>query len=395
MSHVNSHGSWELPEDLRMLRDTVRRFMREEIIPEEDKVPHDAICLPPDVLKRLQAKAKGLGLWQFESPAEYGGAGLNLLGQAVVAEETSQCKMGAYIIGCHAFGWDPPNVIFEGTKAQIEKYAVPTLASGEKTFVAITEPSGGSDPGRAIASRAVRKGDRYILNGTKVYISGVSESKWGLVFARTGDAKDRGGVSSFIVENKFKGFNYKPVPVIRSYSPYEIHLEDCEVPVENLLGEEGQGFKLAETWLIHARIPYAAAVIGIGQAALQLAIEWAKQRTTFKSPLADKQAIQWMIADSEVELRAARLLVYQAAWRGDAGHDIKVDASVAKVYATEIAGKVVDRCIQIFGGLGVAKEMPLERWYRELRIKRIGEGPSEVHRMVIARDLLSAKTKGR
>jgi acyl-CoA dehydrogenase len=162
-----------------------------------------------------------------------------------------------------------------------------------------------------------------------------------------------------------------------------------------LLGKEGEGFKLAETWLVHARIPYAAGVIGIAQAALRLAIEWSKQRVTFKSPLADKQSIQWMIADSEVELRAARLLIYQAAWRGDMGHDIKVDASVCKVYATEVAGKIVDRCIQIFGGLGVSREMPLERWYRELRIKRIGEGPSEVHRMVIARDLLSSKSKGR
>ena len=122
---------------------------------------------------------------------------------------------------------------------------------------------------------------------------------------------------------------------------------------------------------------------------MALAIEWAKQRVVFRSPLADKQAIQWMIADSEIELRAARLLVFQAAWRGDMGYDIKTDASIAKVYATETAGRVVDRCIQIFGGLGVAAEMPLERWYREMRIKRIGEGPSEVHRMVVARELLN------
>jgi acyl-CoA dehydrogenase len=302
--------------------------------------------------------------------------------------------MGAYIAACHAFGWDPPNVIFKGSKAQIEKYAIPTMQSGEKTFVAITEPSGGSDPGRAIQTRAERKGDRYVLNGTKIFISGASESRWGIVFARTG-GKDRNGVSSFIVENAFKGFSLKPIPVIRAYSPYEVHLEDCEVPVENRLGEEGQGFALAETWLVHARIPYAAAVIGVAQEALRLAIEWARQRTTFRSLLADKQAIQWMVADSEIELRAARLLVYQAAWRGDLGYDIKVDASVCKVYATEVAGKVVDRCIQIFGGLGVSKEMPLERWYRELRIKRLGEGPSEVHRMVVARDLLGGQARAR
>jgi acyl-CoA dehydrogenase len=387
---MTSNG-WDLPEDMVMLQETARRFMRQEVKPAEDKLPHDATELPGNVLKPLQAKARALGLWQVESPAEWGGAGLSLLGQSVVAEESSQCKMGAYIPACHAFGWDPPNAIFLGRKDQIEKYAVPTLDAGEKTFVAISEPSGGSDPGRAIQTRAEKKGDRYILNGTKVWISGVGQSSWGLVFARTGPSKGRDGITAFIVEKKFKGFAYKPIPVIRSYSPYEISLTDCEVPEENRLGNEGEGFKLAETWLVHARIPYAAAVIGLGKAALQLAIDWVRQRHSFGSALADKQAIQWMVADSEIELRAARLLVHQAAARADQGLDIKVDASVAKVYATEIAGRVVDRCIQMFGGLGVAREMPLERWYRELRIKRIGEGPSEVHRMVIARDLLGGQ----
>jgi acyl-CoA dehydrogenase len=224
-----------------------------------------------------------------------------------------------------------------------------------------------------------------------MWISGAGESDWGLVFARTGPSRGRDGVSAFIVENKFKGFSLKPIPVIRSYSPYEISLSDCEVPAENLLGNEGEGFKLAETWLVHARIPYAAAVIGIAQAALDLAIDWARQRHTFGSALADKQAIQWMLADSEIEIRASRLLIWQAAWKGDLGLDIKVDASIAKVYATETAGRVVDRCIQVFGGLGVAKEMPLERWYRELRIKRLGEGPSEVHRMVVSRHLFGQR----
>jgi acyl-CoA dehydrogenase len=387
--------NFELPEDMRLIRETARRFMEEHVRPAEAPLPHDATKLPNDVLKPLQAKARKLGLWQVESPAEWGGGGLSLLGQAVVAEEASQCKMGAYIPACHAFGWDPPNVIFLGRRDQIEKYAVPTLESGEKTFVAISEPSGGSDPARAIQTRAVKKGSRYILNGSKVWISGTGESRWGLVFARTGPGKGREAITSFIVEKAFKGFSYKPIPVIRSYSPYEITLQDCEVPEENRLGGEGEGFKLAENWLVHARVPYAAAVIGIAQAALKLAIEWARERHTFGSELASKQAIQWMIADSEVEIRAARLLVQQAAARADQGRDIKIDASVCKVFATEMAGKVVDRCIQIFGGLGVAKEMPLERWYRELRIKRIGEGPSEVHRMVIARDLLGGQRSRR
>ena len=388
---MESAGSWDLPEELKMLRDTVRRFMDQEVKPLEDTLPHDAYTLEPEPLKALQKKARDLGLWCLETPAEHGGAGLNLLAQCVVAEETSKCRMGAYIAGCGAFGFDPPNVIWKGTEAQIQKYGRANVESGDKAFVAISEASGGSDPGRAITSRAELKGDRYILNGTKIWISGAGQANWGIVFARTGESKGRDGITSFIVEKNKPGITLQPIPVIRSYAPYEVHFQDYEIPVENRLGEEGQGFALAEDWLVHGRVPYAAATIGIAQAALDLAVQWANQRKTFGSHLADKQAIQWMIADSEVELRAARLLVYQAAWNGDLGRDIKVDASVAKLYGTETAGRVVDRCIQIFGGLGVAQEMPLERWYRELRIKRIGEGPSEVHRMVIARDLLGTK----
>jgi len=160
------------------------------------------------------------------------------------------------------------------------------------------------------------------------------------------------------------------------------------VGADNVLGEVGRGFGVAQSWLVDARIPYAAGCIGMAQEALDMACGWVKQRPTRNGMLADKQAMQWMIADSEVELRAARMLVYDAASKVDQGQTGKVDASICKLYGTETAGRVVDRAIQMFGGMGVAKEMPLERWYRELRVKRIGEGPSEVHRMVIARDKL-------
>ena len=390
MSHHNDPtGSWELPEEFRMLQETIRRFMREEVKPVEDRLPHDAYTPGPPELARLQKLARSLGLWCFETPAEHGGAGLNLLGQCVAAEETAKCRMGAYIAGCGAFGFDPPVVIWKGTPEQ-QRFAREDVEQGTKAFVAISEPSGGSDPGRAIQTRAVRKGDRYVINGTKIWISGAGMAKWGIVFARLGDSKGREGITSFVVDKSRKGISLSKIPVIRSYAPYEVHFDDYEVPVEDRLGGEGKGFSFAEEWLIHARPPYAAATIGIAQAALELTKEWAKERKTFGSALADKQAIQWMIADSEVELRAARLLVYQAAWNADMGRDIKVDASICKVFGTEAAGRVIDRCIQIHGGMGVACELPFERWYREMRIKRIGEGPSEVHRMVIARDLLGA-----
>ncbi|GMG82099.1 acyl-CoA dehydrogenase family protein [Paralimibaculum aggregatum] len=381
-------GAWELPEEFVLLRETVRRFMADEVRPLEERQPHDAYALPEDALRQLQAKAKALGLWCLASPAEYGGGGLNLLGQVVVAEEAAKCRMGAYVPACGALGIDPPSVIWLGNEAQKQKYGVEGIARGKKCFVAISEAAGGSDPGRKIQTRAVRDGDHYVMNGTKMWITAAGNADWGIVFARTGEAGKGGGITAFILDAGTPGMSAREIGVIRSYSPYEMVLEDVRVPVENRLGEEGRGFEICQKWLVHARVPYAAGVIGVAQEALRIATEWARGRHVHKSLLADKQAVQWMIADSEIELRAARLLTYQAAWNGDLGRDIKTDASIAKVYATETAGRVIDRCVQILGAMGVARELPLERWYRELRIKRIGEGPSEVHRMVLSRELL-------
>jgi acyl-CoA dehydrogenase len=390
---VDTTGSWTLPDEYVMLQDTVRRFMQEEVRPAEEKAPHDAVTLAPEGLAPLQKRARELGLWCNQSPAEYGGAGLNLLGQCMVAEEAAKCRMGLYFPAAGAFGQDPPKVIFRGTPRQIEKYGVGTIENGWKTFVAISEAGGGSDPARAIATRAERTGDRYVVNGSKMWISGVDVGHWGILYARTGAGGDRAGITAFIIDPKRPGMRISKIPLMRSYQPFEVQFEDYEIPLEDRLGEEGGGFAIAEEWLVHARVPYAAASIGVAQASLDLALDWARQRKTFGSLLADKQAIQWMLADSEVDLRAARLLVYQAAWNGDLGRDIKIDASVAKVFATEAAGRVVDRCMQIFGGMGMTHELPLERWYRELRIRRVGEGPSEVQRMVIARDMLSGRGK--
>lgn len=389
--HGREDGTFSSEELL--LRETVRRFMKNEVLPAEEGIEHDAYKLPMEKLEPLQKKARSLGLWNVQSPEEYGGAGLSLVGQVIVAEEAAKCRMGAYIPGCGAFGFDPPSVIFRGTSAQIERYARPAVEKGEKAFFAISEPSGGSDPARAIRTTARREGDEYVLNGTKFWITAANESKWGIVFARVGAEKSREGITCFIVDMDRPGVSHTMIPVIRSYAPFELHFENYRIPVENRLGEEGQGFALVNDLLVHGRVPYAAGTIGIAQAALELAIDWAKQRSTFGALLADRQAIQWMLADSEIELRAARLLVLDAARRADAGQDIKIEASVAKVFATETAGRVVDRCIQILGGMGVAREMPLERWYREMRIKRIGEGPSEVQRLVVARNLLGSRAK--
>ena len=390
---MDQTGSWSLPEEYKMLRDTMRRFMEREVRPAEDKTEHDSNALPADMLATLRQRAREMGVWCVQSPAEYGGAGLNLLGQCVVAEEAAKCRMGLYFPAAGALGQDPPKVIFRGTREQIQKYGVPAIDKGMTTFVAVSEASGGSDPARAIATRAERKGDHYVVNGSKMWISYIDQAEWGILYARTGAAGDRGGITAFIIDPKRSGVTLKKIGLMRSHQPFEVHFENYEIPIEDRLGEEGQGFAIAEEWLVHARVPYAAASIGVAQAALELAIDWARQRKTFGSLLADKQAIQWMLVDSEVDLRASRLLVYQAAWNADLGRDIKTDAAVAKVFATEAAGRVVDRCMQIFGAMGMTHGLPLERWYRELRIRRVGEGPSEVQRMLIARDLLSGRNK--
>jgi acyl-CoA dehydrogenase len=382
-------GAWELPEELRMLRDTVRRFMKEHVAPLEDRLPHDAAGPPPELLAPLQEKARAIGLWALQTPAELGGAGMSVLAQVVVAEESAKCRMGAYFPAAGAFGGNPPSVMFHASPDQFERYARPLVEGAPgRPFTAISESSGGSDPARAIRCRAERKGDHYVVNGEKMWTTHAGTADWGIVYVRTGQSGEKGGISCLIVDSDTPGLTKTPIGVLTSYSPFVLHFADAKVPVENLIGEEGGGFRLADEFLVRGRITYGAGPIGIAQQALDMTIEWAKERETFGSRLADKQAVQWMIADSEIELRAARLLTYQAAWNADLGKPVKMDASISKLYSTEAAFRVLDRCIQIFGGLGVAQELPLERWFRELRVKRLGEGATEIQRMVVAQQLL-------
>ena len=377
-----------LPDELRLLKEQIRRFIQEEIIPLERQLDPDAPDIPDEDFARLSAKTKAAGLWALGAKEEYGGGGLDTFSMCVALEEMSQHRMGLYNPGCGVFGRMPPPAIWAGSKAQIEKYAIPTVREGTKTFFAITEPSGGSDPAGAIQTRAEKRGDRWVLNGRKVFISRAHEAPWGIVWARTDKAKGRAGISCFILERGTPGFTAKPIRVIRTSAiPNDVVLEDCEIPAENLIGQEGQGLDLAFDLLVKQRFPYAACNLGVAVAAHRMAIAHAKQRSTFGKPLAERQAIQWMLADAEVELRAARWLTWEGAWKADRGEDARVEASIAKLHSSEVLGRVVDAAVQIHGGYGVSKEFPLERWYREARVRRIGEGPSEVHRMVIARSL--------
>jgi acyl-CoA dehydrogenase len=383
-------GAWELPDELVMVRDTVRQFMKYVVNPIEDTLPHNATGPGPDHLATLQAQAREMGLWALQTPESHGGAGLSVLGQCVVAEEAAKCRMGAFFPALGAFGGNPPSVLFSGTADQWDRYARPIVEGrAGRPFTAISEPSGGSDPARAIRCRAELRGDVYVVNGTKLWTTHAGSAEWGILYARTGEQGDRGGISCFIIDPNQPGLTRRKIGVMTSYSPYEMFFENFEIPVENRVGAEGQGLRLATDFLVKSRIPYSAGPIGIAQQALDLTVTWCKERETFGTTLAKRQGVQWMIADSAIELRSARLLMYEAAWHADLGRDVRTDASMCKITATETAFRVVDRCVQLFGALGMSEEMPLERWFRDLRVKRLGEGATEVLRTQIGQALLA------
>ena len=228
-------GAWQLPEELVMLRDTVRRFMDAQVHPVEEKLDHDTVGLPREQLVELQAKARELGLWSLQTPEEFGGAGLSVLGQVVVAEEAAKCRMGAFFPALGAFGGNPPNIMFKASPEQFEKYARPVIdGTMSKAYTAITEASGGSDPARAIKLRATRDGGCYVLNGSKMWISHAPDADWGVVYARTGEGRQ--GISAFILEKDTPGVTFSRIPVMASFAPYELHFDNVRVPAGQLIG---------------------------------------------------------------------------------------------------------------------------------------------------------------
>ncbi|HEY3682722.1 MAG TPA: acyl-CoA dehydrogenase family protein [Streptosporangiaceae bacterium] len=384
-------------DEQRMLVETVRRFVREEIIPAEDELDPDAGALPADVHRRLTAKTRAMGLWAWDAPADVGGPGLDLVTQTLLAIEMAQHRGGLYTPCYGVFGGAGLAHLYEASEDQKQRYLYPTLRGEMHGFFALSEPSGGSDPARAIRTKAVRDGADWVLNGSKLWISNVVGADYGIVVARTGPG--RNGLTSFIVDVDAPGFTLVRVvkTLRRVHEATELTFEDVRVPDANRLGPEGAGFTLAAARLARQRIPYAAGCLGVAIAAHERAVEYAKIRETFGRTLASQQGIQWMLVDNEIDLRNARSAVLEAAAKADGGADFRADAAIAKIVASEAASRVVDRSMQIHGGLGVAQDLPFERWYREMRIRRIGEGPNEVQRMIVARELLgsAARTSAR
>jgi acyl-CoA dehydrogenase len=386
---------FDLPDELKLLSDTVAEFVREEIRPAEARVPGDARDLPDDVRTALQRKARDAGFWCLEAPAEFGGGGLNVFESIVLTEQMAKHRYSFPRPGAGVFGVEPPVVLYRGSEAQIERYVRPTIEHAWSAFTAISEPTGGSDPARSIRTTATRDGDTYRINGHKLWTTGADHSRYGIVYARTDTAAGRGGISALIVDEGTPGMSVTGVPVLRDHWTTEVTFDDCVVPVENLVGAEGDGFALAQEWLVRGRLRYAAQAIGVADEAVRMAVEWASARETFGALLATRQAVQFAIADATVKIAAARHLTWEAAWDADQGRDARTKASMAKLYGTEVGFEVVDAMMQILGGMGMTKDLPLEHWFRGLRVARIVEGPSEIHRFVIARDVLGGAALGR
>jgi len=376
-----------LTEEQELTRQTVREFAEKEIAPRAHELD-ETQRFPRDIMTRLGA----MGLLGMVFPAEYGGAGMGYVDYALVIEELARVD-GSIGLSVAAHNSLCSNHIYlTGSEQQKRRYLVP-LARGEQIGAwSLTEPTAGSDAS-GTRSTAVRRDGDWILNGTKTFATHGSVGDVAVVFAVTDRAKDKHGITAFILEKGMPGFRpgrKENKMGCRASDTAELVMEDCRVGDAQRLGQEGGGFVDALRVLDGGRIGIAALAVGIARGAFEQAVAYAKSRTQFDQPIANFQAVQWMLADSAVEIDAARLLVLRAAALKEAGREVTVAAAMAKLYASEMALRVTNRAVQIHGGYGYTKDYPVERMYRDAKITTIGEGTSEIQRLVIARRLLDA-----
>jgi acyl-CoA dehydrogenase len=379
-----------LPEEIRMLRATVRRFVDSELIPIErqardEKHPHK---LKPELRAHLAAKARQLGLAGYDVPVEYGGLGMGLVAKVTVWIELSR-SIALPSRNVDIFGPNVSPILYLLNEEQKKKYLLPTISGELKWCLAQTEPDAGGDPG-GMRTTAVRQGDHYIINGMKRFISHADEANYCQLIAATDRAKgSHGGISAFIVDMKSPGVQLlRAQELVVDDRPWEIAFENVKVPVDDRIGEEGDGFRHAQHWLNVGRIRHGARGVGVMERCLELATTYAKQRVTFGAPLADRQAVQWMLADTYLEMHQLRLMVYDAAWKYDQGHDIRTEAYMAKIFGDSQSFHAADRCLEIHGGMGLATDLPIEKFWRDQRSMMITEGPIEILKMTLARHVL-------
>ena len=377
---------FSLSEEQHLLVSSIRGFIESELRPLEEDIEKTG-RLADDVASEIRAKSQELGLYAVNIPTKYGGGGLSVL-DWMIAEE--QFGRTSDILVRRAFG-NVYEILLEGTDAQIETYLIPAVR-GDRTFsVAFTEPEAGSDAA-AIKTRAVRKNDGWVLNGSKHFISDGLYSDFFIVTAVTNPDAGARGISTFILDKGLAGFTVgrdQPMMGLKGTSHVEMHFENVKLNEGCLLGKEGQGLKLALATLGRVRLAQVSArAVGRSSMILDSCLRYSKDRTQFGSPIGEFQMIQHMLADSAMEINACRLALWQTASRIDAGEEARGAISMLKVQASEMLGRVVDRAVQIYGGAGYCCDLPIERYYRDARIARIYDGTSEIHRMVMARQMM-------
>jgi acyl-CoA dehydrogenase len=379
--------NFELPEELRLLKDTVRKFVDRELIPVE-RSTCDGSKLKPEVRRDLEAKAAALGLAGYDVPKEYGGLGLGLLARCLVWAEMAR-SIALPSRGAEIFGPAVSPILYHLNDEQKERFLLPTLRGELKWCFAQTEPDAGGDPG-SMRTTAVRHGEYYVINGTKRFITGADEADWAQLFAATDRAKgSHGGISAFLVDMKAPGVRLlRPQETMMDDRPWEIAFDDVKVPVENRIGAEGDGFRHAQNWINAGRMRHGARGIGVIERCLELGAGYAKSCVTFGKPLADRQAVQWWLVDSYMDLHALRLVVYHAAWKHDRGEDIRTEAYMAKMFGDTQSYMAADRCMELHGGIGLTTDLPIEKFWRNQRSFMITEGPIEILKATLARTVL-------
>jgi acyl-CoA dehydrogenase len=379
---------FSLTDEQHAIRETARAFIEREVIPLEPEIlrreRRGEVGLPEEEIAALRAKAREFGFWGIGTPAQYGGAGLPALTQSLIWTEVGRT------FAPFTFGGETDVILFHCNECQREEYLLPAISGDRRSCFAITEPDAGSDL-MAIRMRARRDGDDWVLRGEKTFITRGGEADFAIVIAVTDpELGHRGGFTAFLVDRAM-GWTSQPIDTMGPARPVAMAFDDVRVPDRNVLGEVGQGFALAMEWIGRGRYVIPSRAVGAAERLLAMAVEYAQQRKTFGAPIGEHQAIQWMIADSEVELESARYLALLAAWTVDQGRDARHQCSMAKLSGATMANRVVDRVMQIHGGMGYTRELPIERWYREARLWRIFEGTDEMQRRTIAKDLLSGR----
>jgi len=386
--------NFDLPPDLVALRDRVAAFIRDSVIPAE---PQSGEEVGPATIYVLREKARRAGIYGPQLPPEYGGLGLGTVAMCVLFEQAGRSFLGPLALHCAAPDEGNMHLLsLYATPEQRERYLKPLVEGKIRSCFAMTEPApgAGSDP-TMMKTRAARVDGGWEINGRKWFATGAEGAAFAVTMAITDpEAPAHKGASIFLVDSDTPGYRVlRSVSTMGGHSPGhgEVEYHNVRVPDSAVLGRVGDGFKLAQVRLGPARLTHCMRWLGIAQRALEIAVDRAKERDAFGKKLAEHQSIQWMIADSEIELHASRLMVMQAAWKHEGGSEIRHESSICKVFVAEAINRVIDRAIQICGALGYSTDLPLEHFYREARAFRIYDGPSEVHRMVIARNVLRGR----